>query len=214
MVSLLSITYNFILKSVLLGVPCSQDGTILPSGSSPEPEHPDSGTKPFKDAAHFKLAHFLLKEAQMSFGNIDKLMSIWREISTDGSSPYKDHKDILSTVDSCQSNFVPWQTAYFNYPNEKEEGCSSWKNATYTVHYQDPCLLVKQILANPELKDCIDWSPYKEYKRENRLYSNFMSGEWAWKEAVCPFSKFFFRNKLTLIHRIKYLNCLTVKEQL
>jgi len=51
--------------------------------------------------------------------------------------------------------------------------------------WADPRTVVKDMLRNPDLKDGFDVAPVRVFTEEGyREYRNFMSGDWAWEEAV------------------------------
>ena len=55
----------------------------------------------------------------------------------------------------------------------------------YTIWFRDPCLLFKNMLENPEFAEHFDYALHREYDLNGfRRYENFMSGDWAWKQAV------------------------------
>lgn len=55
----------------------------------------------------------------------------------------------------------------------------------YTIFYRDPRKLFVNMLENPEFVDNIDYAPLRQYNKKGiREYENFMSGDWAWKQAV------------------------------
>ena len=62
-----------------------------------------------------------------------------------------------------------------------------WMDISYQVSYRDPQVIIHSMLANPSLKDDMDYVPYCEYdaSNEKRLWQDFMSGDWAWSQAVC-----------------------------
>ena len=63
--------------------------------------------------------------------------------------------------------------------------------AEYTIWYRDPRQLFRIMIGNPEFNGHIDYAPLRQFAlSENeeeliREYENFMSGDWAWKQAVC-----------------------------
>ena len=59
--------------------------------------------------------------------------------------------------------------------------------AEYQVWYRDPRKVIHNIFTNPDLADGIDYIPYHEFKDGKRRYSDFMSGDWAWKQCVSIF---------------------------
>src|SRR5229473_419952 len=68
-------------------------------------------------------------------------------------------------------------------------GVPPWMKATYDVWYRDPCVIVKNLLSNPDFKNEFDYSPVQEYDTEgNHRFHDFMTGNWAWHQAVCSSS--------------------------
>ena len=55
----------------------------------------------------------------------------------------------------------------------------------FDVWYRNPCEVIKNLLARPDLEGHINYSPYQEFDGERRQYSNLMSGDWAWRQSVC-----------------------------
>jgi hypothetical protein len=55
----------------------------------------------------------------------------------------------------------------------------------YEVWFRNPKELVQNMLANPDFNGEFDCSPFHEYdSKNNHRFYNFMSGDWAWKQAV------------------------------
>ena len=61
-----------------------------------------------------------------------------------------------------------------------------WMEDTYQVYYRDPHEVVCSIVANPDFATELDYSLYREYVTEtnDRRWCDFMSGDWAWNQAV------------------------------
>ena len=56
---------------------------------------------------------------------------------------------------------------------------------TYELNTQDTLVVMEQQLATAAFENKIDYVPYKHYDAKgNRIYSNLMSGHWAYKQAV------------------------------
>ncbi|KAG1809306.1 uncharacterized protein BJ212DRAFT_1448759 [Suillus subaureus] len=73
--------------------------------------------------------------------------------------PFADHKDLHNVIDATQlGDVVP-----------------PWMDKEFEVWYRDPHAMAHNILANPTYKDKIDYVPFY-----------FMSGDWAWQQAVHP----------------------------
>ncbi|KIJ06930.1 hypothetical protein PAXINDRAFT_91248, partial [Paxillus involutus ATCC 200175] len=60
-----------------------------------------------------------------------------------------------------------------------------WMNDTFDVWYRDPHEVVKNMLANADYKDEMDYAPFREFSSEGdeQQWQDFMSGSWAWSQA-------------------------------
>ncbi len=57
---------------------------------------------------------------------------------------------------------------------------------TYELCTRDSRILLHNQLATTDFADAIDYKPYRQFDhRDDRVWSNLMSGDWAWNEAVC-----------------------------
>jgi len=125
----------------------------------------------------------------MSAGDIDYLLDIWAATLAPhrDSPPFKNHKDLYSTVDATPLGDVPWDSFSLKYNGTLPDGeVPSWMSSEYDVWFRDPRCLVQNLISNPDFLGEFDYSPLREYDADgNRRYQNFMSGNWAWKQAVC-----------------------------
>lgn len=63
----------------------------------------------------------------------------------------------------------------------------SWMVSGFDVWYRNPHDVIKNILANTDFNGEMDAAPFREYNANGqRQYHNFMSGDWAWAQAVSP----------------------------
>ena len=76
----------------------------------PEPSDPTDWT-PFTTLSQFKTAEFLFKQAQMSAGNIDDLLTLWaaEAAASGGEPPFVNHAHLYSTIDAIPVGGIPWQ---------------------------------------------------------------------------------------------------------
>jgi hypothetical protein len=184
-----------------IGQPCEDGDPLDPvTASSPiaETQDPTDWT-PFHNRVEFETADFLYKRCQMSGSNINILMELWAAYSAlrdpqDTSSlnllPFTNHRDMYSTIDAIPIGGVPWQSITLSFNGVIPEDPPSWMNAGQTVWFRDPRLLFQKMLENPDFQDSFDYAPYRQYDTHgDRRYENFMSGDWAWKQAVstCSF---------------------------
>ncbi|KAJ7761559.1 hypothetical protein DFH07DRAFT_867708 [Mycena maculata] len=58
-----------------------------------------------------------------------------------------------------------------------------WKTQEYLVHFRDPRKVLQQQLANPDFKGEMDFAPKRVTVDGSREYEDFMSGNWAWRQA-------------------------------
>jgi len=57
-------------------------------------------------------------------------------------------------------------------------------DAEFDVWFRDPRTLVHNLLLNPDFDNEFDCAPLQEYDMDgNHRFENFMSGDWAWKQA-------------------------------
>ena len=53
-------------------------------------------------------------------------------------------------------------------------------------YFRDPHLLFVEMVGNPSFTNDFDYMPYREFDANGtQHYQHFMSGNWAWKQAVC-----------------------------
>jgi hypothetical protein len=157
----------------------------------PPPRHagraPDDWT-PYRDRVEFETAEFLYCKTQMSASNIDTLMDLWGAtlLPHGDSPPFANHSDLYQTIDSTELGGAPWQNFVITYQGDLPEvSAPEWMTSSYEVWFHDPHVLIKDILANPDYKDHVDYAPIQEFGATgDRQYHNFMSGDWAWEQAV------------------------------
>ena len=70
----------------------------------------------------------------------------------------------------------------------------------YQVWYRDPRKVIHNMFANPDLVDCFDYVPYRDFMGDKRRYCDFMSGDWAWKQCV----SFTIYIKILHVHSLCY----------
>ena len=74
---------------------------------------------------------------------------------------------------------------------EKIVTVPTWMVMEYEVWCRDVHLLLRNQLAHPDFDGEIDYSPLQIFgPTGKREWSNIMTGNWAWKQAVSDFSKY------------------------
>jgi hypothetical protein len=126
----------------------------------------------------------------MSEGNINNLMEILSEwaktLDPDADPPFADAKEMYSTIDACRLGHITWESFKVTYDGDVKEDDAPWKQTAYDVWFRDPKELLKAQLGNRDFVDQMDFAPKQVVNRETgaRCYQDFMSGEWAWRQAV------------------------------
>ena len=166
--------------------PCNKHGNFLDDDEAPPPLEPYDPTDwtPFTSRYQFETAEFLFQRAKMSAGNIDELLELWAAPS--GEAPFIDHVHLYNTIDAIPVGGVPWQSFSVSYTGPRPEtDVPPWMEETYEVYFRDPHQLFVNMLANPTFAQDFDYTPMQQFNTNgSRQYQHFMSGDWAWKQAV------------------------------
>lgn len=172
------------------GTICDENGNDIPPDSDPPPQsdrEPHDWT-PYNNRVEFELADFLYRRNQMSAGDIDFILKLWAAslAAHNESPPFANHTEMYSAIDSTPLGDIPWESFSLEYNGDRPEGdVPSWMKAEYDVWFRNPRDLVHKILSNPDFEDEIDYAPVQDYDSNGvHRYQDFMSGNWAWKQAV------------------------------
>jgi hypothetical protein len=176
-----------ILHPLINGMPCDKNGNFLDPDTPPPHRNNLSPTNwsPFDSRISFETAEFLYKRAQMSAGKIDDLLDLWAAslLKAGGSPLFKGHRDLYHTIDSAKHGDVPWKNFKVQYDGGNRT--APWMSEDYDVWYRDPHEVVLDMLARTDFNGEVDAAPFREYGADGkRVYHDFMSGDWAWKQAV------------------------------
>ena len=144
---------------------------------------------PFRNRVEFETAQLLYVKNQMSGGQVDRLFDLWAAtlLKHNDFPPFADHRDLYAAIDSIPLGDVKWEAFSCMYTGEKPDGdYPSWMDGSYDVWYRDPRQVVCNMLANPAYSAEMDYRPYREYSTngDERQWRDFMSGDWAWDQAV------------------------------
>jgi hypothetical protein len=133
----------------------------------------------------FEFAEFLFTKAQMSGGNTSNLMQLLAALYPDAGPPFADANDLYSTIDSISQGDIPWQNASVVYNGVVGNDAPPWKTAQYEVWFRDPLLVMEQQIGDADFNGEIDYAPKRVVDDQGRRqYSDLMSGNWAWQQAV------------------------------
>ncbi|KAJ7800645.1 hypothetical protein B0H14DRAFT_3092576 [Mycena olivaceomarginata] len=155
--------------------PCDINGNYLPSHSPPPPLASLNGQallswQPFASRTEFDFAHFHFVEAQSSAGAINTALDLWAaQILKYGEDiPWKNAAELYSTIDSIQHGDAPWK----------------WMMQTYELCTRDVRAVLHTQLTTTDFKGQFNYTPYRQFNgKGRRVWSNLMSGDWAWKQA-------------------------------
>ena len=103
------------------------------------------------------------------------------------SHPFIDHKELYETIDSTLLGDVHWDSFQLRYSGEQPaENVPPWMNQPYKFWYRPTHTLVASILSNTDFHGEFDYIPFRDFSVDNHqhCYQNFMSGDWAWLQAV------------------------------
>ena len=121
----------------------------------------------------------------MSQGDTDTLMRLWAATTPDGYAPFLNHQEMLATIDAIDLGDIPWQSFLVKYSGDiPPTNPPDWMLKEYTVYFRDPLSVVRSMIANPDFRGQFDYSPYMEFEDGKRRWTDVMSGDWAWKQAV------------------------------
>lgn len=123
----------------------------------------------------------------MSAGDIDLLLGLWAASLAphDVPPPFRDHREMYKVIDRMKLGDIIWDSFTLHYNGERPDGfVPTWMTAEYDVWFRNPNRLLHNLIGNPDFKDEFDYVPYRYYTGNDRQYCNFMSGNWAWKQAV------------------------------
>jgi hypothetical protein len=126
----------------------------------------------------------------MSAGDLDTLLQLWAASNSPsgGEPPFDGHENLYKMIDSIPIGGVPWQKFAVSYTGPRPDNDSDalpWMEQAYEVYFRDPRELFLNMLSNPMFAEYVDYVPMQQFDvGGSRRYENFMSGDWAWKQAV------------------------------
>ncbi|KAH9014753.1 hypothetical protein EDB85DRAFT_2076425 [Lactarius pseudohatsudake] len=193
-------SHTFIRHPHLSARPCSSDGTFLrdPVPQLPTPElfkscHDGDPWFPFGGRVEYEWAHYHYVHLQSSADNIQRGLDLWRatvmRYQTDHDScngvPWRSAAEMYGTIDSISAGGVAWTTYQLSYSGPQPTGTlPRWMQDTYELNVRNVLSVFEEQLASKEFEGKFEYTPYEEYdKKGSHIYSNLMSGNWAFREA-------------------------------
>ncbi len=123
----------------------------------------------------------------MGQANVNLLLELWAAslVPYGGRPPFASIHDMLQVIDSTPLGDAPWTTITAKYMGALPANPPPWMVATYEISHRDTLVCARNMLLNSDFADEFDITPYREYTGLlKRRYTNLMSGDWAWTQAV------------------------------
>ncbi len=182
---------NFIsIADVSSARPCDKDGNFIEDGTEPAEDPPRRDDwSPFSSRVEFELAELLFLKAEMSQNDMKELFQLWHAANLDAGfdtpPPFRNHKDLLQTIDSIEVGDVPWQCVTIRYSGEIPPDPPKWMTVEYKFYFRDLGRITEYMMANTSFHGQFDYVPYREFAVDgSRRLSDYFSGDFANKQAV------------------------------
>jgi hypothetical protein len=106
---------------------------------------------------------------------------------------------MYKTIEAIQTGSLPFKTHHLFYKGPKPLTPLHWMEGAYEIDAHDVLAVIQDQLAMSAFKDQFDNVPYKEFNNKGEcIWSNLMSAQWAFKQAVCSLCIVFWITFLTL----------------
>jgi len=122
----------------------------------------------------------------MSAGKIDRLLHLLAAAYPDKPPPFADHTELYSIIDSITDGDIPWESFSVSFNGALPEAgpIPPWMEEKYEVWFRDTLAVAEQQIGNPDFDKEMDYAPKRVSHKGKRRYKDFMSGNWAWEQAV------------------------------
>ncbi|KIJ19305.1 hypothetical protein PAXINDRAFT_7798 [Paxillus involutus ATCC 200175] len=145
---------------------CDENGNFLPPHAEPPPLDDGEDWFPFTDRPSFEFAELQFEKIEASRQEVYSLLKILAARSVlDGSGaepPFRNSHDLEATIDDILYGETPW--------------------SSFRVR-RDSHAAVVNMARSADFDGKFDYVPFKEYTaRDQRRWSNLMSGDWAYKQ--------------------------------
>ncbi|KAF5338761.1 hypothetical protein D9611_013338 [Ephemerocybe angulata] len=188
--------HTTLLHPLLNGVPVDKDGHPLPAHTKPPSWNlldSENAYSPFEDRLSFDFAQYHFVEVQSSAGKINKALDLWLAAKVQAIQgtdcddlPWASADELYATIDEIQQGVAPFRTVHLKYSGPLPEGevPPEWMTATYELCVRDARQVIHHQLGTPAFATQFRTAPYKQFDRDgNRVWSDLLSGDWAWREA-------------------------------
>ena len=157
------------------------------------PQFPDpvpilmTGIHYFEDELQFLIVDFLYQQEEMSAGNINALLDLWalNMAKHNDMGPFSSYEHMYRTIDNIKHGYAPWKSFTTSYAGKLDPNAPSWQLQDFEIWFQDPDLVVQNMLDNPDLNGHFNYAPYIDLdKAGNRRWNEFMSENFSWRHVV------------------------------
>ncbi|EIW82027.1 hypothetical protein CONPUDRAFT_89505 [Coniophora puteana RWD-64-598 SS2] len=132
----------------------------------------------------FTFKHYVNTES--SAAKIRSLLDFWNAVLAPygATAPWRNKQDLYKTIDAIPNGGIPWKVYKGQYGGPLPPSPPKWMMETYKLCTRDTRSVLHQQLATADFKNSIHYIPYRHFnKKGQRVFSNLMSGEWAWRQA-------------------------------
>ena len=149
----------------------------------------DNVWHPFEDRLAFDWAHYHFVELQSSEREINRGLDLWLAAVVKAGDntplPWSSTEDMYQTIAFIQEGDAPFKTIFFKYSGPIPPNPPCWMTETYELCTRDSQILLHNQLDTTSAADAFDYIPYRQFDHTgDRVWSNLMSGDWMWNEAV------------------------------
>jgi Plavaka transposase len=123
----------------------------------------------------------------MSGGDINLLLNLWAiSLMPYGAEPpFRNQDELYSCIDATTLGDIRWESFALRYTGQRPDGpIPPWMDDDYKIWFRNPRKLIHGLISNPDFKGEFDHAPFHEYVDGKHRFHDFMSGDWAWKQAV------------------------------
>lgn len=135
----------------------------------------------------------MFRRAKLSQANTDELLELLAATSrVNGTSdpPFVSRRHMFETIDRTEVGDVCWEKMTLQCASASDmevnnrDSAPSWMQDKHEVWFRNPLSVIRNMLSNPSFDGSLDYVPFREYGPNGRRWQNFMSGDWAWRQAV------------------------------
>lgn len=126
-----------------------------------------------------------------SKGDIDHILRIWKAqrildgIDPNDDSSFNSHDDLFKAVDAIPFGETEWSAFVVRYNGPVTPDAPQWKRESFVVYARNTLHVLENMAASSDFKGSWHTRPYRQWNEaDTRMYSDLLSADWAWKQAV------------------------------